>query len=74
MKIERVPSAEASMLIRRPVGEVFRAFVDPEITTRFWFTESSGGLEAVMNSGKNPIEMRVSRSAHCQCDPRFPHS
>jgi uncharacterized protein YndB with AHSA1/START domain len=45
MKIERVPSAEAGMLIRRPVGEVFRAFVDPEITTKFWFTKSSGKLE-----------------------------
>jgi uncharacterized protein YndB with AHSA1/START domain len=33
------------MLIRRPVAEVFRAFVDPEVTTRFWFTKSSGPLE-----------------------------
>ena len=34
------------MLIRKPVAEVFEAFVDPEITTRFWFTKSSGRLEA----------------------------
>ncbi len=33
------------MLIRRPVGEVFEAFVDPAITTRFWFTRSSSRLE-----------------------------
>jgi uncharacterized protein YndB with AHSA1/START domain len=33
------------MLIRRPVEQVFRAFVDPEVTTRFWFTKSSGKLE-----------------------------
>ena len=33
------------MLIRRPVVEVFKAFVDPAITTRFWFTKSSGRLE-----------------------------
>lgn len=33
------------MLIRRPVGEVFQAFIDPEITTNFWFTKSSGKLE-----------------------------
>ncbi|MBC7990984.1 MAG: polyketide cyclase, partial [Luteimonas sp.] len=26
------------MLIRRPVAEVFEAFVDPAITSRFWFT------------------------------------
>jgi uncharacterized protein YndB with AHSA1/START domain len=34
----------AQMLIRRPVNEVFRAFVDPAITSRFWFTRSSGPL------------------------------
>jgi uncharacterized protein YndB with AHSA1/START domain len=34
------------MLIRRPVAEVFQAFVDPGITTKFWFTKSSGKLEA----------------------------
>lgn len=33
------------MLIRRPVAEVFRAFTDPSVTTRFWFTRSSGPLE-----------------------------
>ncbi len=32
------------MLIRRPVEEVFNAFVDPAVTTRFWFTRSSGRL------------------------------
>lgn len=45
MRVENVPSARAEMVIRGPVGEVFRAFVDPEVTTRFWFTESSGPLE-----------------------------
>lgn len=34
------------MLIRRPVAEVFEAFVNPEVTTKFWFTKSSGRLEA----------------------------
>ena len=33
------------MLIRRPLDEVFDAFVDPTITTRFWFTRSTGELE-----------------------------
>ena len=37
--------AKAEMLIRRPVGEVFKAFIDPAITTKFWFTKSSGKLE-----------------------------
>lgn len=30
--------AKAEMLIRRPVAEVFAAFVDPAVTTRIWFT------------------------------------
>lgn len=36
---------KAQMLIRRPAREVFRAMADPEITTQFWFTRSSGRLE-----------------------------
>jgi len=37
--------AEAQMLIRKPVEEVFQAFIDPAITKNFWFTKSSGKLE-----------------------------
>jgi uncharacterized protein YndB with AHSA1/START domain len=33
------------MLIRRPVEEVFEAIVDPEITSKFWFSKGSGRLE-----------------------------
>jgi uncharacterized protein YndB with AHSA1/START domain len=33
------------MLIRKPVAEVFEAFVDPAITSKFWFTKGSGRLE-----------------------------
>lgn len=33
------------MLVRRPPAEVFEAFVNPEVTTQFWFTKSSGRLE-----------------------------
>jgi uncharacterized protein YndB with AHSA1/START domain len=40
------PVVKAEMLIRRPPGDVFNAFVDPAITTKFWFTKSSGKLEA----------------------------
>ncbi|MFD2611020.1 SRPBCC family protein [Paenibacillus gansuensis] len=39
------PVVKAEMLIRRPVQEVFDAFINPEITTKFWFTKSSGRLE-----------------------------
>ena len=37
--------AKAEMLIRRPIADVFEAFVNPEITTKFWFTKSSGRLD-----------------------------
>ena len=37
--------AKAEMLIRKPVEEVFEAFVNPGITTRFWFTKSTGRLD-----------------------------
>ncbi len=33
------------MLIRRPVAQVFNAFIDPGVTSRFWFSKSSGRLE-----------------------------
>jgi uncharacterized protein YndB with AHSA1/START domain len=36
---------EAQMLIRKPVEQVFQAFIDPAITVHFWFTKSSGKLE-----------------------------
>ncbi|HEY0823550.1 MAG TPA: SRPBCC domain-containing protein [Ramlibacter sp.] len=37
-------SVHAQMLIRRPASEVFRAFVEPAYTTKFWFTRSTGPL------------------------------
>ena len=40
------PASKAAMLIRRPVAEVFNAFIDPDITTKFWFTRSTGRLQA----------------------------
>lgn len=45
MKLESVPIAETGMLIRKPVSEVFEAFVNPAITSRFWFTTGSGRLK-----------------------------
>lgn len=46
MEVKTVPVGKAEMLIRKPVAEVFEAFVDPAITSRFWFTKGSGRLEA----------------------------
>jgi uncharacterized protein YndB with AHSA1/START domain len=40
----KAPVAKTEMLIRRPVAQVFEAFVDPAITSRFWFTKGSGRL------------------------------
>lgn len=37
--------AKAEMLIRKPVSEVFQAFINPEITSKFWFTKGSEKLE-----------------------------
>ncbi len=44
-QLTQTPSTKTGMLIRRPVADVFEAFVNPEITTKFWFTKSSGRLE-----------------------------
>src|SRR2546422_9684112 len=45
MEIRHVPIAKTEMLIRKPVAEVFEAFVNPAITSRFWFSKGSGRLE-----------------------------
>jgi uncharacterized protein YndB with AHSA1/START domain len=36
--------AKATMLVRAPIGEVFEAFVRPEIITRFWLEATNGPL------------------------------
>lgn len=36
---------ETQMMIRKPVSKVFKAFIDPEITSKFWFSSSTGKLE-----------------------------
>lgn len=46
LQLEQVPVTKTGMLIRKPVAEVFDAFVNPAITTKFWFTKSNGKLEA----------------------------
>lgn len=46
MEIHKTPTAEAGMLIKRPVDEVFEAIVNPAITTKFLFTHSSGRLDS----------------------------
>jgi uncharacterized protein YndB with AHSA1/START domain len=37
-------TVQASMLIRRPPGEVFSAFVNPQTLRKFWLSDASGPL------------------------------
>jgi uncharacterized protein YndB with AHSA1/START domain len=45
LRLTHSPVMKTGMLIRRSVADVFEAFVNPDITTKFWFTKSSGRLE-----------------------------
>jgi uncharacterized protein YndB with AHSA1/START domain len=44
-KLDTQNFARAEMLIRKPVNDVFEAIINPEVTTKFWFTKSSGRLD-----------------------------
>lgn len=37
-------TAKAKILVRRPRDEVFNAFIDPEIMSKFWFQRRDRGL------------------------------
>jgi uncharacterized protein YndB with AHSA1/START domain len=45
MDLTHRPVVRTGLLIRRPAAEVFEAFADPAITSRFWFSKGSGRLE-----------------------------
>jgi len=45
MKHNEIETVKCQMMIRKPVEQVFKAFIDPEVTTNFWFTKSSGKME-----------------------------
>jgi uncharacterized protein YndB with AHSA1/START domain len=45
LQLTQIPASKVGMLVRKPPDVVFEAFVDPTITTRFWFTKSTGRLE-----------------------------
>lgn len=46
MNTEYKLAARSGMLIRKPVNEVFEALVNPDITSKFWFTKGSDRLES----------------------------
>ncbi len=45
LQLAKSPIAQAAMLVRKPSNDVYEAFVNPEITSKFWFTKSTGRLE-----------------------------
>jgi uncharacterized protein YndB with AHSA1/START domain len=45
LRLTNTPTAKTGMLIRRPVSDVFEAIVDPDVTSKFWFSKGSGRLE-----------------------------
>ncbi len=49
MPLQAAPIVRAEMLIRKSAAEVFNAFVDPAVTSRFWFTRGNGRLEQGAN-------------------------
>lgn len=46
MDLNVAPVAKTGMLIRKPAAEVFEAFADPAVTSKFWFSKGSGRLAA----------------------------
>lgn len=46
LTLSKPPVAHANLFIRAPAAACFKAFVDPAITTKFWFTRGSAKLEA----------------------------
>jgi hypothetical protein len=43
-QLTKAPSVDVGMLIRRSPHDVFEALADPSITTRFWYTKSTGRM------------------------------
>ncbi|WP_447008018.1 SRPBCC family protein [Saccharothrix isguenensis] len=73
-RLDNPPVVTTAMLIRKPVAEVFRAFTDPAVTTRFWFTESTGpvapGAELRWTWGMYGVSAEV-RVKEFEQDSRF---
>lgn len=51
LQLTKEPFGKVEMLIRKPVAEVFEAFINPVITTKFWLTKSSGRIEEGKHEG-----------------------
>lgn len=44
-QLARIPIAKPECVIRKPVKHVFEAIVNPDVTTKLWFSKGSGRLE-----------------------------
>jgi uncharacterized protein YndB with AHSA1/START domain len=43
-QLTKAPSVDVGLLIRRSPHDVFEALADPSITSRFWYTKSTGRM------------------------------
>lgn len=46
IRIDKPLVAHTAMLIRRPAIDCYEAFVDPDVTSKFWFSKGSARLDA----------------------------
>jgi uncharacterized protein YndB with AHSA1/START domain len=44
MHLTRAPAVKVGLLMRKPPADTFAAIADPAITTRFWYTKSTGPM------------------------------
>jgi len=44
LKLTKIPSVKVGLLMRTPPEQAFEALRDPAITTRFWYTGSTGPM------------------------------
>jgi uncharacterized protein YndB with AHSA1/START domain len=43
-QLTKAPSVDTGLLIRRSPHDVFEALADPSVTTKFWYTKSTGRM------------------------------
>jgi uncharacterized protein YndB with AHSA1/START domain len=44
LRLTKTPSVKVGLLVRTPPERVFEAFRDPAVTTKFWYTKSTGEM------------------------------
>ena len=62
MDVKTAPVARTGMLIRKPAAEVCEAFVDPAVTSRFWFSKGSGPLTMTTAKQRSSLPLIRRRS------------